>query len=1307
MRIKRTSQIITLIILILSVGAILCAVRARKGWIQSQQAYEARRRMFGLTEQLTDGSDRLTNAVRGYAATGDQRYYDAFQQEVAVDRNRDIAVKGLEELGLNKSERNLIVKAKQNSDKLVLLENQSFAAVRRGDIPKAIEIVYGQQYLEAKASIMEPIAECRRAMEQRLTAEAADLAEHARRLDNVALVALLTNAITILSVLLLFYRRRVINPLAHLNQNVADLIAQKEGAQIGYQKETSEIGEVARSVQRYHVTVLEANRQQWVKSNLADLSDALQGAEQPDDFGRRLLSRLVPLLNGGYGAFHVFHEADERFHFASGYGFQSQQPTQSFIAGEGIAGQAALEKKAIIVSNIPRDYIKIASALGEASPGMLAAVPITTQDRVLAIVEIASFSVLTKEQQALLVESESVIALKFDVLQRNLRTRELLERIKTSEQRLRETEQFFRSVLELAPDGLMVVYSDGVIRLVNAESERLFGYTRDELIGKRIEMLVPSDLRERHVGLREGFHRSPKPRVMGAGLELNGQRKDGSRFPIEIGLSPLPSPEGEGTQVAVSIRDITNRKEHEDALKQARLKAEEATQMKSMFLANMSHEIRTPMNAIIGLSYLALKTSLNPKQRDYLSKIHNAGTSLLAVINDILDFSKIEAGRLDIEETDFKLDDVITSVTTVTGQKAHDKGLEYLAEVSPSVPQFLSGDPLRLGQILTNLINNAVKFTERGEVRLKVELLESTGNKCQLKFSVSDTGMGMTPEQAAKLFQPFTQADMSTTRKHGGTGLGLTISRRLVELMGGQIWLETIPGEGSTFFFTAWVGIGEQKGAGKIVPERLTSLRVLVVDDNPTAREIIQNSLQDIVSGVDTANSGPHAIEAIRQLDSEQPYDVIFMDWRMPGMDGLQAARFIKGDATLSHQPAIVMVTAFGREEVREEAENLHLDGFLLKPVTNSMILDALVNIFGAAEVHAADSAHSDQITPKFTGLKALLVEDNEINQQIAVELLQSVGAFVEIANNGREAVEKLVHSGETPPCDVILMDLQMPEMDGYQATQKIRSEGRFAKIPIIAMTAHATTEERQRCLDAGMNDHVSKPIDPAVLYQTIARYFQPRVISADSTTGSRPVKAEAETIPTVQGLNTSDGLMRVGGNQELYLKLLRDFTKYDSTPAEIEQAILKQDWMLAERLAHTVKGVAGNLGVETVQQSASALESALRVRSTTEILQPLQKDFSIVLSAFLDRLRSALPVAHEAHGKEPTVVDASRFKTMLEQMTTHLNNFDPAASELLDNNKGLFRAILQASYDTFEEQVSGFAFADAILTLRQSEKSK
>ncbi|HXJ79892.1 MAG TPA: response regulator [Candidatus Methylomirabilis sp.] len=753
----------------------------------------------------------------------------------------------------------------------------------------------------------------------------------------------------------------------------------------------------------------------------------------------------------------------------------------------------------------------------------------------------------------------------------------------------------------------------------------------------------------------------------------------------------------------------------------AKQKAEEATEMKSLFLANMSHEIRTPMNAIIGLSYLALKTVLSAKQRDYVSKIHSAGTSLLGVINDILDFSKIEAGKLDLEATDFQIDDVISSVVTLTAQKAHDKGLEFLADVPRTIPERLRGDPLRLGQILTNLINNAVKFTERGEVRLRIELLERAGDRVALKFSVRDTGIGMTPEQAAKLFQPFTQADMSTTRKHGGTGLGLTIARRLVELMGGHIWLESEPGVGTTFYFIAWFELSAVTAARRIVPERLTRLRVLVVDDNAAAREILQEPLDAIVGHVEVVASGAEAIAAVKHADPQAPFDLVFMDWRMPDLDGLETSRRIKSDPTLRHKPAIVLVTAFGREEVRDEAEALGLDGFLVKPVTKSTIVDTLVNLFHGPRGGPAVGSPVDETAGRLRGARILLAEDNDINQQIAVELLEGAGASVQVARNGREAVRILSEGPDPPRIDVVLMDLQMPEMDGYRATAELRAERRFGSLPIVAMTAHATLEERQRCLAAGMNAHIAKPIDPAVLFETLGRFYQPtpeREVSQagpadappqDAAPPRPPTRTSTDDdggLPSVEGLDTADGLRRVVGNRGLYVKLLRQFVEQQGeTPEDVARALRAGDHALAERLAHTLKGVAGNLGAGRVQSAAAALEQAIGGRGDAGAVEALRQRVAGELHALLDRLRPVLPDAPTPTAATPgTPVDPESLKARVAEMRKQLAEFDPAATDVLEGNRDLFRSLLgEDDFTAFERHIQGYAFGEAQALLERA----
>jgi len=1271
---------------LLTIVSLLSAIYSLRLRQLEEQAYAIRYESSQMAVQLAAGSDTLTNNVRGYAATGDRRYYDAFQQELNEDQSRDKAVERLKELGITDRELALITRAKQNSDALVSLENRAIAAVENKDLPTAISLVFGDAYRAAKDQIMDPIAESRQIMAERLSSDAATLSRQANTASWIAIGALVLNATAVIAALLLFYGQRVVNPMTTLNRNLGDLVAGKAGVTISHQQDDSEIGEVARSMESYRRMVDAADRQRWVKSCVSEIAESLQVEGMLSAFADRLLSQLVPLLGGGFGAFHV-RRLDDRFYLTSCYGGATSRAETGIATDEGLIGQAAVERKTIVLTHLPPDYVQIRSGLGQSPPKVLAVVPLVSQDQVLAVVEVATFADLLEQQLALLHDVAAMAAMKLEVLQRNQRANELLV--------------FQRALLESIPYPMFI--NDAQARFVscNKAYEQAFGIASDFLKGKSVMELefIPEEDRQRF----DEQDRSVIRDSSRLSYELPIKYADGETHVTLYSVDGFQLQDGSPGGLIGLLVDITDQKRAAEELRVAKAKAEEATQMKSIFLANMSHEIRTPMNAIIGLSHLALKTTLTPKQRDYVSKVHNAGTSLLAIINDILDFSKVEAGKLDIESTEFRLDEVITAVTTLTAQKAHDKGLEFLIHAAPEVPEVLLGDPLRLGQILTNFINNAVKFTERGEVQVTIEQIEQVGEKTHLRFAVRDTGIGMTKEQAGRLFQPFTQADMSTTRKHGGTGLGLTISRRLVELMGGRTWLESEPGVGSTFYFTVWLGVGTPAGARKVVPEKLSELRVLVVDDNETAQEILKDPLGGIVSRVDLASSGKAAIDAVRQHDNADPYDVVFMDWRMPGMDGLQASRHIKSDETLTHPPHIVLVTAFGREEVREEAERLQLDGYLIKPLTKSMIFDMLVNIF-AEEGDAVLAAERAAETMSLRGARILLAEDNDINQQIAVELLEGAGATVRVADNGRLAVEML-SSGPPGDVDVVLMDLQMPEMDGHQATARIRADQRFASLPIIAMTAHATMEERQRCLDSGMNDHISKPINPDQLFETVARFYRPSI--EVTVVSQQAVEAASEELPAIACLDTSDGLSRVAGHRKLYLKILRKFVEQQGAAvSEVAGALAQGDRALAERIAHTLKGVAGNIGAKSLYAAAGQLEKRIHDNAPAKDLEAAKSQTQAELDTLLAGLKPIAVAASVPEAAPATPVDSAQMRVAATELIQLLQAFDPGAMDFVESHHAMLWPLFTGTaWEQFEKQIQGYAFGDAQALLEHALK--
>jgi PAS domain S-box-containing protein len=863
---------------------------------------------------------------------------------------------------------------------------------------------------------------------------------------------------------------------------------------------------------------------------------------------------------------------------------------------------------------------------------------------------------------------------------------------------LRDQQFYTRSLIESNIDALMTTDPSGTITDVNQQMMALTGCTRNELIGMPFKnFFTDPECAETSIKLVLSEKKVTD-------FELTARARDGKETAVSYNATTFYDHNGKLQGMFAAARDITERKRLDQILQEknvelikAQALAEKANQAKSDFLSNMSHEIRTPMNAIIGMSHLALKTEMTPHQRDYIRKIQRSGRHLLSIINDILDFSKIEADKLTVEHTEFELEKVLDNVANLIAEKTSAKGLELVFDLDKEVPPWLIGDPLRLGQILINYCNNAVKFTEQGEIGIVIRLKEETSGDVLLYCAVRDTGIGLTQEQMGRLFQRFSQADSSTTREFGGTGLGLAISMKLAELMGGEVGVESEPGKGSTFWFTARLGKGFGRHRRLALASDLLGKRVLVVDDNENARQVLSDLLGSLSFKVDRAESGEAAIAAVADADAQSmPYEIVFLDWKMPGMNGIETARRLR-ERQLSHIPVMLMVTAYGREEVIKGAEEAGIEDVLIKPVSASVLFDSVVRILGGV----VDSPRTTGEAPTdafeqlaaIKGARILLVEDNDLNQEVAIELLRDAGFVVDLAEDGRIALDKVMAADY----DIVLMDMQMPVMDGVTATREIRKEEHFKNLPIVAMTANAMQVDRDLCLAAGMNDHVAKPIEPDDLWKVLLKWIKPQHSQA---TAVKPSDAQDAGLPSdIDELDMISGLRRVLGKKKLYLSMLRKFVAgQKSATVKILKALEDEDWGTAERLAHTLKGVSGNIGATGLQQLAEMLEAAIKERQPRKAVDDRLDELKNPLENIITQLEQKLPKEQD---KTAVIVDPEKLRAVCDKLEVLMVDDDAEAGALFDANRDLLNAAFPNHYRQIDDGIRSCDFDAALAALR------
>jgi PAS domain S-box-containing protein len=867
--------------------------------------------------------------------------------------------------------------------------------------------------------------------------------------------------------------------------------------------------------------------------------------------------------------------------------------------------------------------------------------------------------------------------------------------------KLEESEQFSRNIMEGAADAIVTINEFGIIQAFNKAAENLFNYNRSEVIGKNVNIIIPQPHHNHHDRYISNYIETGVKKAIGVTSELSAIRKDGSEFPASIRIGEIKTKDKR--IFTALIQDISTRKAYENAIIRSKEEAESAAKIKSDFLANMSHEIRTPMNAIIGMSHLLLNTNLDDKQLNYMTKVHRSSELLLSLLNDILDMSKIESGQLSIENIPFNIDSVLEDITDALSILLKDKRVELTYWVDRDVPSNLIGDPLRLRQILLNLLNNAIKFTKEkeGDIVLHINIEKLDKKQVILHTSVKDNGIGMTKEQQEKLFHAFVQADASTTRNYGGTGLGLTISKRLVEMMKGKIWVDSTLNKGSTFHFTAKFDIDLSKKQTQDI-SILGRKNILFVDDNKSMITMIEATMKKSGYNIKTATNAYEALKIL--FESSDGIDLVVTDWKMLDIDGADLIKVIRNEDELVKQPEVLVISGYQKNLIDQAFEGLKVHYFLEKPFCLSSLNDKLTEIFMKSSKNRIQNTSLNNFNTKsfkqLNGAHILLAEDNELNQELTVDLLDSIDVSVVVANNGQEVLNLL----KDDEFDGILMDCQMPIMDGYITTHNIRKEEKYKTLPIIALTANAMHEDYQRSINSGMNDQVNKPIRPNELFETMAKWIKPtkpkkinKKIKTDSIIKDDVQVDVIKKIKAIDGIDFKAAMLITQNNTDLYLKLLKKFIDSKKNFVEtFKKAQSSNDKTAPQREAHTLKGIAGNLGATKLYKVSMELEIACKNKLSDNDIEFKLKNVQNILEPLIGSLKF-IKSKKVLLKNDNEILDKSNGLIILDKVIELTKNYDTDASKAFDNLKEV-RGIMNYSEMVLDIQsyLEKYAFDEA-----------